>query len=60
MQYQDTRATGPRRADPDQLRKISQASLLRYKKAALQFTTWATEFELDPHTAEEFDDLLVE
>ena len=60
MRFQESRATGPRKLDDDQLAKISKTSLHRYQAAVLRFTTWATALGQDVRSAEELDDLLVE
>jgi hypothetical protein len=51
---------GPRRLDPHQQAKIKELSLSRYRIACKPFISFLDEFRLNPSTAEEFDDLIVE
>ena len=51
---------GPRRLDPQQLRKILPESLNKYKASLRPFVSWLDKHSFAPSTAEEFDDLLVE
>ena len=52
--------TGPRRLDAHQAAKITPLSLDRYRAAGRLFVQWMQRYHMDPATAEEWDDLLVE
>jgi hypothetical protein len=51
---------GPRRLDPHQQARIKELSLSRYRIACQPFIAFLDEYKLNPCTAEEFDDLIVE
>lgn len=50
----------PLQLDPQAAAKITAKSLETYRKASVNFANWLVENELDPETAEQWDDLLVE
>ena len=52
--------TGPKRLDAHQAAKITTLSLDRYRAAGRPFVQWMQRYRMDPVTAEEWDDLLVE
>ena len=52
--------TGPRFIEPHQTSKISEKSMVRYREALQEFTTWALDHSYYPETQEEYDDLLAE
>ena len=52
--------TGPRRLDAHQAAKITALSLDRYRAAGRPFVLCIQRYHMDPVTAEEWDDLLVE
>jgi hypothetical protein len=53
-------APGPRKLDAHQQHKINAVSLARYRHYCIPFVTWLRQFAMNPTSAEEFDDLLVE
>ena len=52
--------TGPRRLDPHHASKLTPVNLDRYRTAVRGFINWIDVYNLQPSTAEHFDDLLIE
>ena len=55
-----SRLSGPRFLEPHHRDKISERTLEKYKQELIPFTEWAIAHRYTPHTADEWDDLLVE
>ena len=55
-----TRVAGPRRLDEHHAAKVQPQTLDNYRHAAKLLTDWAALHGLDPHGADQWDDLLVE